>query len=57
MKYNDLNHFLSFLKDTTPNGSYPGDEINYAAENIQENPDVNLEASLSYDSEYTKISQ
>ena len=49
MKYNDLNHFLSFLKDTTPNGSYPGDEINYAAENIQKNPDIILEASLSYD--------
>ena len=49
MRYNDLNHFLNFLKDTTPNGSYPGDEINYAAENIQKNPNVILEASLSYD--------
>lgn len=49
MKHTDLNNFLTFLKDTTPNGSYPGDEINYAAENIQKNPNVILEASLSYD--------
>ena len=34
MKHTDLNNFLTFLKDTTPKGSYPGYEINYAAENI-----------------------
>ena len=49
MKHTDLNNFLTFLKDTTPNCSYPGDEINYAAENIQKNPDVILQASLTYD--------
>lgn len=48
-KYTDLNSFISFLKDTAPNGSYPGDEINYAAENIQKNSNVILIASLSYD--------
>ena len=34
-KYADLNSFISFLKNTSPNGTYPGDEINYVAENIQ----------------------
>ena len=48
-KYADLNSFISFLKNTAPNGTYPGDEINYEAENIQRNPNVILEASLSYD--------
>ena len=48
-KYADLNSFISFLKNTSPNGTYPGDEINYVAENIQKNANVILYASLSYD--------
>ena len=48
-KYADLNSFISFLKNTAPNGTYPGDEINYVAENIQKDADVILYASLSYD--------
>ena len=49
-KYTDLNNFLAFLKDTTPNGSYPGDEINYAAENIQKNPFIRNGCFGSHDS-------